>query len=73
MNRFSAETEEAMRHYGLWGLTSREDCIKGVLHDSSDGEVYGTYLDAKELRELATACVEIADYLESVERDRASP
>ncbi|MGD1852789.1 MAG: hypothetical protein ACFB2W_00925 [Leptolyngbyaceae cyanobacterium] len=66
MKTFSDPTEEVMRRYGLWGLTSLEDSVKGTLYDPDDSEVYGTYLDAEDLRELAAACIEVADHLDAV-------
>ena len=69
MKEFSAKTEEVMRRYGLWSLTAQEDLLKGTLYDPNDNDVYGSYLDANDLREIAAACTEIADYLESVEKE----
>ena len=49
---------------------SRE--LKGMAYDTDDGERYGSYLDADEMRAIAAACVVVADWLDA-RADAANP
>ena len=69
MSDFEREVSESsrgwMRTLGNFSptvLTERRE-IGGVTVDD-DGELVKTYFDSKELRELATACIEVADWLD---------
>ena len=60
----SALSKTWMKFLGEFGPTVNEQSreIKGYMHDDEGGGK--VYLDAGELRELASACNEVADWLD---------
>lgn len=62
----SEETRKQMKFLGEFSPTVRgsDGFIKGYMIDSESGEGCGTYLDSKDLRDLATACNLVAEWLD---------
>lgn len=62
----SPNTLACMELLGSFGPTTRheEGLVKGSMYDPKDGEFSKTYLDSGELREMAAACTEVADWLD---------
>lgn len=57
-NELSAGTLEVMKELGSFGPTTRGDEIKGY----QDGDK--VYWDAKDLKDISAACLEVAQWLE---------
>jgi len=61
---FSDKAKKWLFRLGGFGLTVKGDTIKGWARLDEDDEYERTYYDAKDLRELASAALEIAEILE---------
>ena len=62
----SEETRNQMKFLGWFSPTARESegFVKGYMIDADSGEGCGTYLDSKDLRDLAAACNLVAEWLD---------
>lgn len=74
MNERSKLCNEWMRFLGNFGPTVHADRrqIKGYMIDPEDGEGGKVYLDSNELRALAEACIQMANWLDARATDSAS-
>lgn len=55
-----------MKELGNFGPTARAEAkeVKGCMHDPDEGGTVKTYLDSGDLRAIANACREVADWLD---------
>ena len=65
MKSFSQQTKKVLQEYGDFCLTSDGRAVKGQVWDSEDACTYGSYLSSEDLRKIAAACIEVADYIDS--------
>jgi hypothetical protein len=65
-NELSKATLEAMEVIGNYGPTANPEgrTVKGYTWDADDGCGGQCYLDSRDLREIAVACIEVADWLD---------
>jgi len=61
---WSENTKCWMESLGRFTPTTENDYVKGYAYDFDEGGTYSIYWDARSLREIAAACLEVAEGLE---------
>lgn len=61
---WSENTQKWMEALGKFSPTTDNQYVKGYAYDFNDGGVFKIYWDASTLREIAEACIEVAESLE---------
>lgn len=64
MNKWSEKTAEWMESLGRFQPTTDNEYVKGYAYDYEEGGTFTIYWDARSLREIAAACIEVAESLE---------
>lgn len=64
MKEWSKKTAEWMESLGQFGPTTDNKYVKGYAYDYEEGGTFTIYWDARSLREIAAACLEVAESLE---------
>ena len=64
MKEWSDNAKEWMDALGRFGPTTDSEYIKGYAYDYEEGGVFSIYWNARHLREIAAACLEVAESLE---------
>jgi len=64
MKEWSEETQQWMESLGRFGPTTDGEYIKGYAYDYEEGGVFTIYWNARDLRQIAAACLEVAESLE---------
>lgn len=64
MKEWSERTQEWMQSLGRFSPTTDSQYIKGYAYEYEEGGTYTIYWDATSLREIAAACLEVAESLE---------
>lgn len=64
MSEWSEKTAEWMESLGGFRPTTDNEYVKGYAYDCEEGGTFTIYWDARSLREIAAACLEVAKSLE---------